>query len=282
MFKSFAIAARVLSVAVLCFFLQTAVAAARVMYMVGNISGTVNGTPVDFDLNIRMDMATGEETATVSRMDPEMGAILRQVTAMVTVAGPTGGSTQDGAKNLFQLSGGNFVNLATMYWPRTNDRLELVHTVSYTGGDTMKVSATINGTVPVISADQEVKYRDFTEIMYWGPGDRRNKRAARTVTTGVGYNGDFSKAKYRSYTLQRVNREGKAEEDPVEDETAKGSTTIYVGEGPSEPVLRSARNMSSTYEPKTRTMTVHLYNALIPVEADSTRPEGSPREPREH
>jgi hypothetical protein len=251
------------------------------MYMVGTISGIVNGTPVDFDLNIRMDMATGEETATVSRMDPEMGAILRQVTAMVTVAGPTGGSVADGGKNLFQLSGGNFVNLATMYWPRTNDRLELIHTVTYTDGDTMRVSATINGTVPVISADYAVKYNDFSEIMYWGAGNRNNTKAARSVTTGVGYNGDFSKAQFRSYKLQRLSPEGKIIEEQPSDETSKGSTTIYVGEEPLGAVVRSAKNISSTYEPRTRTMTVHLFNALTPVEADTTRPEGPSREGRE-
>ncbi len=88
--------ARVVAVAVLCSALQVSAAAARVMYMVGSISGTVNGTAVDFDLHITVDMKTGEETAKVTNMDPEMGAILRQVTAMVTVAGPTAGATPQG------------------------------------------------------------------------------------------------------------------------------------------------------------------------------------------
>jgi G2F domain-containing protein len=276
--KGIAIAARAISVAALCFFLHTSTAAARVMYMVGNISGTINGTAVDFDLNIKMDMTTGEETATVSRMDPEMGAILRQVTAIVTVAGPTGGSTPQGGKNLFELSGGNFVNSATMYWPRTKDKLELIHTVSYAGGDTMRVSATINGTVPIISGHDKVKFEDFTEIMYWGGSDKGTE-AARTVTTGVGFKGDFSKAKFRSYKVV------KAEGDPVpiDDETGKGSTTIYIGPKSFGPVLRSARDITTTYDQLTGTMNVHLYNTLVPVEADtSTLRGGSPRERREH
>src|SRR5687768_1700901 len=96
---------RVVRFAALCAFLCTSTATAQVMYMVGDISGTVNGKAVDFDVHIKLDMKTGEETATVGNMDPEMGAILRQVPAMVTVGGPTGGATPQGGDNLFKLSG---------------------------------------------------------------------------------------------------------------------------------------------------------------------------------
>ena len=255
---------RVLSVAALCVFLHSSAAAARVMYMVGNISGTVNGTAVNFDLRIRMDMDTGEETASVGRMDPAMGAILRQVTAMVTVAGPTGGSTPHGGQNLFELSGGNFVNSATMYWPHTGDQLELIHTVSYSGGDTMSVSATINGTVPIISGSDEVTFEDFTEIMYWDEGTcetcaaATQSSAAQNVTTGVGFRGDFSNAQFRSYNVGG---------NPFPGGGGKGSSTTYRGLGSSGPVLRSARDITTTYDPQTRTMNVHLYNTLTPVES---------------
>jgi hypothetical protein len=226
------------------------------MYIVGNISGTVNGTAVDFGLNIRMDMATGEETATVDKMDPAMGAILRQVTAMVTIAGPTGGSTPHGGKNLFDLSGGNFVNSATMYWPATKDQLELIHNVSYSGGDTMGVSATINGTVPVISGADEVHFDDFTEIMYWAEGNC-STACPQVITTGVGFRGDFSNATFRSYTVG-----GK----PFPGGGGKGSTTTYAGTNPPGPVVRSASNITTTYDPANQTMNVHLFNMLSPVE----------------
>lgn len=250
---------RLIPAAALCvFFLHSSVAAAQVMYMVGNISGTVNGKAVDFDLHIKMDLKTGEETATVSRMDPEMGAILRQVTAMVTVAGPTGGATPQGGQNLFALSGGNFVNSASVYWPRTNDKLELVHEVSYSDGDTMTVKATINGTVPIIRGSDAVAFKDFSEIMYWGDSDGdREAEASRTVTTGVGFRGDFSNAKFRSYQVGAVTSE----------EEGKGSTTAYTGTQPSGTVLRSARDITVSYDPVERTMNVHLYNTLTPVEA---------------
>ena len=120
----------------------------KVMYIIGNISGVVNDRYVDFGLNIKLNMDTGEETAEVSNMDEEMGAIMRQVTAMVTIGGPTGGQTTGELKNLFKLSNGNYVNSASMFWPSTQDRLTLIHDVSYEGGDTMKVIATINGSFP--------------------------------------------------------------------------------------------------------------------------------------
>ena len=270
--KSIAIVARI-SLAALCLFLHASTATAKVMYMVGNITGTVNGTPVDFDLNIKMDMTTGEETATVSRMDPAMGAILRQVTAMVTVAGPTGGAPLDGTKNLFALSGGNFVNSATMYWPKTKDKLELIHTVRYTGGDTLDVTATMNGTVPVIRLEDEVKYEDFTEILYWGDSDCANCKVARAVTTGVGFNGDFSKAKFRSY---RVGSNKTTDPLPIDPGPGgKGSLTSYTGPQPTGPVLRTARDISTTYDEKTGTMHVHLYNFLTPVEAGPPTVKGN-------
>lgn len=275
-----AMIAKGISIAAVCFFLQTSTTAAQVMYMVGNISGTVNGTAVDFDLNIKLNMKTGEETARVSNMDPEMGAILRQVPAMVTIGGPTGGATPRGGQNLFKLSGGNFVNNATVHWPRTGDKLELIHTVSYSGGNTMNVSATINGTVPIIEAHQRVAFDDFTEIMYWdGPRGHRGTKAAQAVTTGVGFRGDFSRAQFRKYHVGGVEKLAQLEEpcdpsvDPAceDDEQAKGSTTTYTGVQPSGAVLRSARNITTTYNPVKRTMIVHLYNTLTPVEAPGSK-----------
>jgi len=242
---------RMFQLAALALFLHAAAADARVMTMVGNISGTVNGTPVNFSLNIRLDMATGEETAVVGNMDPAMGAILRQVTGMVTVGGPTGGGTPQGGQNLFELSGGNFVNSATTYWPSTGDQVELVHTVSYSGGDTLNVSATINGTVPVISGGDAVVFQDFSEIMYWDGGTS----GPQVVTTGVGFRGDFSTAQFRSYTVGGKPTQG-----------GKGSTTKYPGSRPSGPVVRSARDITTTYDPAQRTMNVHLYNTLTPLE----------------
>lgn len=256
--KRRSVVVRVALVAAFCLFLHTSAAVAQTMYMVGNIQGVVNGTPVDFGLDIEMDMDTGEETATISGMDPAMGAILRPVTAMVTVCGPTGGATTGGGQNLFQLSGGNFVNSATMYWPATEDSLELIHTVSYSGGDTMHVSATINGTVPVISGSEEITLHDFTEIMYWDSTDCPDcAEGSQTVTTGVGFQGDFSKSENRIYEVG---------DDPFPGGAGKGSTTEYTGGRPSGPVLRSAKNISTTYDPVAQTMNVHLFNTLTPVE----------------
>jgi hypothetical protein len=258
--------AQVVPLTALGFFLHASSATAQVMYMTGNMSGTVNGQAVDFDLNIKLDMKTGEETATVGNMDPAMGAILRQVPAMVTIGGPTGGAKPHGGKNLFELAGGNFVNKATVHWPKTGDQLELIHTVSYAGGDTMNVNATINGTVPIIESHQRVVFRDFTEIMYWerAARGRRGPEQAQAVTTGVGFRGNFSRAKFRSYLVAPC-------EDPsdpaCEEEEGKGSTTTYTGMQPSGAVLRSARDITITYDPVLRTMNVHLYNTLTPVEA---------------
>lgn len=231
----------------------------NVMYMVGTITGNVNGLPVDSDIHIKMDMKTGEETAEVSRMDPKLGAILRQVTAIVTVAGATGGATPQGGQNLFQLSNGNFVNSATMYWPKSKDKLELIHTITYTGGDTMNVSATINGTVPAITLRDEVKYKDFTEVMYWsdGTGAATDTGSKRAITTGVGFQGDFSKAKFRSYSVGAS----------LLMETGKGSTTEYTGPQPAGPVLRTGKDITTTYDAATRTMHVHLFNILTPIES---------------
>lgn len=262
--KAFERLTRVIPIAALCLSLHATAAAAQVMYMVGNISGTVNGTAVDFDLNIKLDMKTGEETATIANMDPEMGAILRQVPAMVTIGGPTGGARPHGGKNLFQLSGGNFVNSSTVYWPRTGDKIELIHTVTYKGGDTMNVSATINGTVPIIDGDKPVIFKDFTEIMRWG--GRRGRAGAvatQAVTTGVGFKGDFSRAQFRSYQLAV----DPCADPACEEEEGKGSTTTYTGAQPSSPVLRAARDITITYDSEKRTMNVHLYNSLTPIEA---------------
>jgi hypothetical protein len=209
-------------------------------------------------------LKTGEETAQVSRMDPELGAVLRQVTAIVTVAGATGGATPQGGQNLFQLSGGNFVNSATMYWPKTKDKLELVHNITYSGGDTMNVSATNNGTVPVISGRDQVKYKDFTEVMYWNDdseGASTDTGAKRSITTGVGFQGDFSQAKFRSYSVG----------DSLLTETGKGSTTEYSGPQPSGPVLRTGKDITTTYNSSTRTLHVHLFNVLTPIESAPSR-----------
>lgn len=256
-------ATRIISAALLCGAAgPSALAAAPTMYMRGSISGTVNGTAVDFDLSIEMNMETGEETAAVGRMDAEMGAILRQVTAMVTVAGPTGGDTPHGGANLFELSGGNFVNSASMYWPRTGDRLELIHEVSYSGGDTMAVRATINGTVPRISSGDAVRFKDFDEILYWSDAEGacvtcKAEAGPQSVTTGVGFRGDFSGAKFRSYQVG---------DGGAEDEVGKGSTTVYHGGASAGPVLRSARDISVSYDPAARALNVHLFNTLTPVE----------------
>jgi hypothetical protein len=102
----------------------------------------------------------------------------------------------------------------------------------------------------------------------------------QTVTTGVGFKGDFSKAKPRFYKLEKVD------EVPGEWEleASKGSTTIYVGAKPSGTVLRSARDITTTYDQTKGMMHVHLFNTLIPVEeAPSPRRGGSQRErQREH
>jgi len=82
-----------------------------------SISGNVNGEEVNFGLYIKLNMETGEEFAAVTNMAPQMGAIMRQVTAMVTIGGATSGDI----KNLFDLSNGNYVNYATLFWPNTND-----------------------------------------------------------------------------------------------------------------------------------------------------------------
>jgi len=253
--------AKGLALAALCFLPVASPVSAEVMYMVGRVSGTVNGTPVDFGINIKMDMKTGEETATVDHMDPSMGAILRQVTALVTVAGPTGGGTPHGGKNLFQLSDGNFVNSATMYWPSTRDSLELIHRVSYSGGDTMRVSATINGTVPVISGDDPVTYEDFTEIMYWADKACANCKTVgeQVVTTGVGFRGDFGKAQFRAYFVGTSPFPGGG--------AGKGSTTVYTGKRPPGPVVRSARGITTTYDAAKGALNVHLFNTLTRVEA---------------
>lgn len=258
-----------LSIALLAFLALTATASADVMYIVGTISGNVNGEHVSFGLDIKLDMETGEETAAVTGMDPEMGAILRQVTAMVTIGGPTGGATPQGGKNLFELSSGNFVNSATTYWPGTGDTLELIHNVSYAGGDTMTVEATINGTVPRISGEAEVRFSDFSETIFWAPcegceklADASAKAASpQVVTTGVGFQGDFSQSKgFRQYLVG---------DDPFPGGSGKGSTTTYNGSAPPGPVVRFARGITSTYDAAERTMNVHLFNTLTPLESTS-------------
>lgn len=261
-------------------------ASAEIMYIQGTISGDVNGTYVEFGLDIEMDMETGEETAAVTNMDPEMGAIMRQVTAMVTIAGPTGGGTPQGGKNLFELSGGNFVNSATMYWPETGDTLELIHAVSYTGGDTMHVDATMSGTVPVISGEDEVEFSDFSETLHWDSyctncgtdsltaGKAAPKQAEsaegsspQVVTTGVGFRGDFSQTHgFRQYLVGG---------DPFPGGGGKGSTTDYNGSAPGGPVARFARDITSTYDPAERTMHVHLFNTLTPLEPKASTSEPS-------
>ena len=228
----------------------------QIMYMRGEISGVVNGKGINFGLEIKLDMESGEETAAVTHMDPEMGAVMRQVTAMVTIGGQTGGATPRGGKNLFQLTGGNFVNSATMYWPGTGDSLELIHRVSYTSGDTMKVAATISGTVPNISAEDEVKFSDFTETLYWEKQETPGV-SSQVVITGVGFQGNFQATTgFRQYIVGDTLFPGGV---------GKGSSTNYEGPSPPTSVERSARNISSTYNKETRTMHVRLINILTPV-----------------
>ncbi|MCH9650625.1 MAG: hypothetical protein K0U98_20490 [Deltaproteobacteria bacterium] len=244
-------------------------ATAEVMYIVGTISGTVNDTYVEFGLHIKMDMETGEETAKITNMDPEMGAIMRQVTAMVTIAGPTGGGTPQGGLNLFELSHGNFVNSASMYWPGTRDSLELIHEVTYDGGDTMQVTATMNGTVPIIKAEDEVEFSDFSETIYWdrdcegcdaeSAKSGSNVSSQQTVTTGVGFRGNFGAAHgFRQYVVGG---------EPFPGGGGKGSTTTYNGPPSGSAIVRSARDITSTYSTEDRTMNVHLFNTLTPLES---------------
>lgn len=242
----------------------TASASAQVMYIRGTISGNVNGKDVEFGLDIKLDMDTGEETAAVTNMDPEMGAIMRQVTAMVTIGGPTGGATPQGGSNLFELSEGNYENSATMYWRDTRDTLELIHTVSYIRGDTMNVEATINGTVPVISAEDEVEFSDFSETLYWRDQPAASDFSPQVVTTGVGFRGDFEAGHgFRQYLVG-----GK----PFPGGAGKGSKTTYVGPGSPGPVSRFASKITSTYDAEKRTMNVHLFNTLTPLESKPSTP----------
>ena len=67
-------------------------------------------------------------------------------------------------------------------------------TVSYPGGDTMKVSDVLNQTVSIIAGDRPVIFNDFTEIMRWGcPLRRAGAKTAQTGRTEVGFEGDFSR-----------------------------------------------------------------------------------------
>jgi hypothetical protein len=59
--------------------------------------------------------------------------------------------------------------------------------------------------------------------------------------------------------------------DPLCEEQSKGSTTTYNGMKPSGAVLRAARDIRITYNPAKRTMIVHLYNTLTPVEAPGSK-----------
>lgn len=54
----------------------------------------------------------------------------------------------------------------------------------------------------MIDGNESVAFEDFTEIMHWGGSSGRpGAKAAQGVTTGVGFRGDFSKAKFRSYSV---------------------------------------------------------------------------------
>ncbi len=224
-----------------------------VMFMEGVVTGTVNGTKVDFDVNIEMNFDTGEETASTGNLPPDMGAILEQVTAIFTIAGPTGGRRNPPLDaNLFDLSGGNFTNLATVFWPDTEDTLEIIHDVTFDGGDTLFFSATMNGTVPVIELDDQVIYSDFRELLV--PAENVPRvLAQQLIISGVGFQGDFTNAECRQYL---------AGSNPVPTKICKGSHTLYEGDPAPDVIVRAARDISSVYDPDTQTLHVHLFNEL--------------------
>ncbi len=233
--------------------LVPAVAAnAQIVTMLGDITGIVNGTPVNFDVEITLDISTGEETAEVRNMPPSLGAVLRPVTAMVTVGGPTGGLPLDGAVSLLQLSGGNFVNSATVFWPDLPDSIEIIHTVSTAGPDTLVFTCTMNGTAPQISLNDAVEIDDFSEVLRRGG----NVGGAESILSGPGQ---------RPYRVGGVPFPPCPPTCPGGGGTGKGSVTTYQGPPLPFDTIRSAFDLTTTYDPATEIMSVHLFNTLRPV-----------------
>ena len=109
-----------------------------------------------------------------------------------------------------------------------------------------------------------MEYRDFSETMYWEDckGCDKNKE----LTTGVGFRGKFGSAHaFRSYLVNGEDFPGG---------TGKGSKTTFISPDDVSllgPMVRIARDITSTYDPKSHTMHVHLFNSLMQLESYKKR-----------
>lgn len=141
-------------------------ASTRPTHVVGNLTGTVNGTAVNLHAYITMDYTNGHTHSEVSNVPPTLGSSLRVAMSIVTVAGGTCAVTSGGAVNGSTLFGGNMVRTGGLKYLGSGDSVTIVHNVSYTGGDSIHFTGTINGTIPVIAPTDSVALGDLNELWH--------------------------------------------------------------------------------------------------------------------
>jgi hypothetical protein len=138
----------------------------RPVHMYGTITGTVNGVPINTTLSIVMNHYNGFSSATLSQIPSSIGYSLQQAISLATIASGPSACELNGAKNFSSL-GIVSANRSTDLWYHTGDTLKVNYNINSTGGDTIFLTGTITGTVPVIAQGSAVNYVGWTDT--WKP-----------------------------------------------------------------------------------------------------------------
>jgi PKD repeat protein len=134
--------------------------------VVGDMTGNINGTPVNLHVYVSLDYATGMTHAELTNVPASLGSSLRVVMSHATIAGCAAALTSGGAVNCGQLLGGNFSRDGTLNYLDTGDSIRIVQSVSYTAGDTVSFTGTMNGSIPNIPEADSVALGDMHELWH--------------------------------------------------------------------------------------------------------------------
>ncbi len=141
---------------------STVIIPSRPRHMYGNITGTVNGVAINAVLSIIMNHYNGFSDATISPIPASVGYSLQQAISLATIGAPPSACELNGAKNFSSL-GMTSVNNLTDLWYYSGDTLKVNYNTNSYGGDTIFVTGTITGTVPVLATNSTVSYIGWTD-----------------------------------------------------------------------------------------------------------------------
>jgi hypothetical protein len=127
----------------------------------GTLTGSVNGVELDASLT-GIGHDNGRVIADISSVDFTIGTDLCAFNSIITILCWTKSKEYGGALNGMSLTGGNFTRYVTVTLPDQGDTLHMIHVSQYVD-DTMRVQASVNGTVPEIPSGSSVQIVDYWE-----------------------------------------------------------------------------------------------------------------------